>query len=119
MQYTGKWFSEDTFINYKADSAMPLPMIFQSGYLTIKDVDRDFNTYLLDFPNREVPFALQIENPNTHYVGIANPGERQITTSGDKNSKHFGNIVKRRGCRAVFSVCLHLIVRAMKMKHEI
>ena len=54
MQYTGQWFSEDTFINYKADSAKPLPMIFQSGYLTIKDVNRRFNTYLLDFPNREV-----------------------------------------------------------------
>ena len=54
MQYTGRYFSEDTFINYKADTAMPLPMIFQSGYLTIKAVDRRFNTYLLDFPNREV-----------------------------------------------------------------
>ena len=54
MQYTGQYYAEDTFINYKADTAMPLPMIFQSGYLTIKDVDRDFNTYLLDFPNREV-----------------------------------------------------------------
>lgn len=29
-------------------------MIFQSGYLTIKDYDRDFNTFLLDFPNNEV-----------------------------------------------------------------
>ncbi len=54
MQYTGQWYDEDTFINYKADTAMPLPIIFQSGYLTIKDVDREFNTYLLDFPNREV-----------------------------------------------------------------
>ena len=54
MQYTGQYHAEDTFINYKADTAMPLPMIFQSGYLTIKDVDRDFSTYLLDFPNREV-----------------------------------------------------------------
>ena len=54
MQYTGRYYDEDTFINYKADTAMPLPMIFQSGYLTIKDVDRDFNTYLLDFPNNEV-----------------------------------------------------------------
>jgi len=54
MQYTGRYYNEDMFINYKADTAMPLPMIFQSGYLTIKDVNRDFNTYLLDFPNREV-----------------------------------------------------------------
>ena len=54
MQYTGKYYAEDMFINYKADTAMPLPMIFQSGYLTIKDVDREFNTYQLDFPNAEV-----------------------------------------------------------------
>ena len=54
MQYTGHYFDEDTFINYKADTARPLPMIFQSGYLTIKDVNRRFNTYLLDFPNHEV-----------------------------------------------------------------
>jgi len=33
---------------------MPLPMLFQSGYLTIKGVDCEFNTYLLDYPNNEV-----------------------------------------------------------------
>jgi len=54
MQYTGRYYARQTFIDYKADAAMPLPMIFQSGYLTIKDVNRRFNTYLLDFPNREV-----------------------------------------------------------------
>ena len=32
----------------------PLPLLFQSGYLTIKDYDKEFNTYLLGFPNREV-----------------------------------------------------------------
>ena len=29
-------------------------MIYQSGYLTIKDYNRQFNTFLLDFPNNEV-----------------------------------------------------------------
>lgn len=41
-------------VDYKTDVAMPLSMIFQSDYLTIKDVNREFNTYLLEFPNREV-----------------------------------------------------------------
>ena len=54
MQYTGRYYDRNMFVDYKADTAMPLPMIFQSGYLTIKDVDRRFNTYKLDFPNREV-----------------------------------------------------------------
>ena len=54
MTYTGRYYQEQTFVDYKADTEMPLPMFFQSGYLTIKDVDREFNTYLLDFPNTEV-----------------------------------------------------------------
>ena len=54
MEYTGRYYDRKVFVDYKADTAMPLPMIFQSGYLTIKDVDREFNTYLLDFPNAEV-----------------------------------------------------------------
>lgn len=29
-------------------------MIYQSGYLTIKDFDLDTESYLLDFPNNEV-----------------------------------------------------------------
>ena len=32
----------------------PLPMIFQSGYLTIKEADPLTGSYLLDFPNKEV-----------------------------------------------------------------
>ena len=32
----------------------PIPVIYQSGYLTIKDYDRRFGMYTLGFPNREV-----------------------------------------------------------------
>ena len=32
----------------------PLPVIFQSGYLTIKGYDERFGIYRLGFPNREV-----------------------------------------------------------------
>ena len=32
----------------------PIPVIYQSGYLTIKDYDREFRMYTLGFPNREV-----------------------------------------------------------------
>lgn len=32
----------------------PLPLLYQSGYLTIKSYDPDFETYLLGFPNKEV-----------------------------------------------------------------
>ena len=35
-------------------SANPIPVIYQSGYLTIKGYDPDFELYRLGFPNREV-----------------------------------------------------------------
>ena len=53
-ELTGKYYDPSQFIDYKADVEKPLPMIFQSGYLTIKDVNLDMNTFLLDFPNDEV-----------------------------------------------------------------
>ena len=53
-ELTGKYYPTSSFIDYKADIEAPLPMIYQSGYLTIKDYDRDMRTYLLDFPNDEV-----------------------------------------------------------------
>ena len=51
---TGKYYDESEFVDYRADSEKPLPMIYQSGYLTIKGYDREMETYLLDFPNDEV-----------------------------------------------------------------
>ena len=32
----------------------PIPVIYQSGYLTIKSYNKEFDTYTLDFPNKEV-----------------------------------------------------------------
>lgn len=38
------------------DSALknPVPLIYQSGYLTIKGYDAEFKEYKLGFPNKEV-----------------------------------------------------------------
>lgn len=51
---TGKYYEAAMFADYKADVEQPLPMIYQSGYLTIKQYDREYRTFLLDFPNNEV-----------------------------------------------------------------
>ncbi len=53
-ELTGRYYRPEEFIDYKADVEKPLPMIYQSGYLTIKNYDLDFGTFLLDFPNNEV-----------------------------------------------------------------
>ncbi|RHO75284.1 AAA family ATPase [Parabacteroides sp. AF48-14] len=44
-------------ISYRANSKEPVPMIYQSGYLTIKSYDKEFKTYTLGFPNEEVRYG--------------------------------------------------------------
>jgi hypothetical protein len=47
-------------MNYITDHAEyedPLPLLYQSGYLTIKDYDALFNEYILGFPNEEVKYG--------------------------------------------------------------
>ena len=44
-ELTGRYYDPQEFIDYKATVEKPLPMIYQSGYLTIKDCDREFGTY--------------------------------------------------------------------------
>ena len=53
-ELTGKYYDPSQFVDYKADVEKPLPMIYQSGYLTVKDCKLERNTFLLDFPNNEV-----------------------------------------------------------------
>ena len=53
-ELTGKYYDPQEFIDYKANVEKPLPMIYQSGYLTIKDYKPRRGTFLLDFPNNEV-----------------------------------------------------------------
>lgn len=56
MTLLGQEYAPAEFADYRADTERPLPMIFQSGYLTIKDaIQKGFEyRYVLDFPNDEV-----------------------------------------------------------------
>jgi hypothetical protein len=44
----------DVLNSVDSQSTNPLPVIYQSGYLTIKDYDPEFGLYQLGFPNKEV-----------------------------------------------------------------
>ncbi|MBC5643176.1 ATP-binding protein [Parabacteroides sp. BX2] len=43
--------------DYRADFHNPVPIIYQSGYLTIKDYDPEFNFFRLGYPNAEVEYG--------------------------------------------------------------
>ena len=49
--------SASSFTEYRVDANNPIPLIYQSGYLTIKDYDKRFGNYLLKFPNDEVRYG--------------------------------------------------------------
>ena len=44
----------DTLTGIDTVDSSPIPVLYQSGYLTIKDYDPEFETYTLGFPNKEM-----------------------------------------------------------------
>lgn len=46
-----------SFSEYRADAHNPLPLIYQSGYLTIRSYDSEVQLYTLGFPNDEVRYG--------------------------------------------------------------
>ena len=68
--------SADVLNSIDSTSSNPVPVIYQSGYLTIKDYDSRFGIYKLGFPNLEVeegfvkyllPFYTSVSAPKTPF----------------------------------------------------
>ena len=49
--------SESEIKDYRPENADPVPLFYQSGYLTIKSWNRKQNSYKLTFPNAEVKYG--------------------------------------------------------------
>jgi len=60
---------EESFGAYELENLAVLPLLFQTGYLTIKEYDKDFMTYILGYPNFEVENSFQYSLLNS-YSGI-------------------------------------------------
>jgi len=48
---------ESIFSSYELDDLNPESLLFQTGYLTIKDYDFETNEYILSYPNKEVKYS--------------------------------------------------------------
>ena len=66
-ELAGKYYPASEFVDYRADKEKPLPMIYQSGYLTITGFKMRTNTFLLDFPNDEVKRGFTILLANNYF----------------------------------------------------
>ena len=51
---TTEELSTDTLNSIDIMDENPLPLLYQSGYLTLKSYDKEFDSFTLTFPNREV-----------------------------------------------------------------
>ena len=77
--------SDQVDVSYEDVSGMqdiinkPIPLFFQTGYLTIKNYDKEFNIYTLGFPNDEVKNGF-LKFIFSYYVPI-NPAEGNTTTA--------------------------------------
>jgi len=62
---------QSAFMEYRVDVKNPIPMIYQSGYLTIINYDRKFGLYTLGFPNNEVRYGF-LEFLAPYYTALTN-----------------------------------------------
>jgi len=49
--------SANSIMDYRAENQNLIPLLYQSGYLTIKSYEQILNTYTLGFPNEEVKYG--------------------------------------------------------------
>ena len=58
-QFTGEEFYEEeaTLTDYRVENKNPVPLFYQTGYLTIKGFDREFRSFSLTYPNEEVKYG--------------------------------------------------------------
>ena len=73
----GEEVDSSLLISVNTAFANPIPLLYQSGYLTITGYDREVGLYRLDFPNREVKngflclscsTALPRQSPARHWL---------------------------------------------------
>ena len=58
-RFTGDEFYEEegNLTDYRVESDDPVPLFYQTGYLTIKGFDKEFRSYALSYPNEEVKYG--------------------------------------------------------------
>lgn len=53
----GLTVNESDIMDYRIDDPDPIPLFYQSGYLSIKEYDSRFDSYVLGFTNEEVKYC--------------------------------------------------------------
>ncbi len=65
--------SQSTLTDYNGDTVEPIPLLYQSGYLTISSYDNRRQRYTLSFPNQEVKYGF-LNSLKTEYIPTSQTG---------------------------------------------
>ena len=87
---------------YKIDYKNIAPLLFQAGYLTIKNYDKRLNKYVLGYPNDEVKYAFVY-----HLAAIYTNGN--ILNQGDFRISLFKNAMKKGDIDRVLNLIKSLL----------
>jgi hypothetical protein len=95
---SGRWFSESEFLNSLEDRANIIPLLYQTGYLTIKVYDSNNELYVLGMPNAEVRVGL-LKNLLPLYIDaqsndISTPARMASTDLRNGNIDHAMEILR-------------------------
>ena len=81
--------SESSLLDYTGDTMNPIPLLYQTGYMTIADFDEDTQEYTMTFPNKEVKYGF-LESLMPEYVSNCGSGSgidistlRRYVNNGD------------------------------------
>ena len=127
----GREVDEISFREYDPDSKNMLPIIYQSGYLTIKGFEMEDRMFWLDFPNREVeqsflkillnkyvsvPYddmGLEISNMRN---ALRNKDVEHVCSMIKAAVADLPTIVKKDMCENYYESITHLIFRLSGMR---
>ena len=63
--------SEEDLKDYRPENPNPLPLFYQSGYLTIKGWNKELRSYTLGYPNDEIKYGI-LRALSKYYIPIDN-----------------------------------------------
>ena len=130
-ELAGKYYPASEFVDYKATTQKPLPMIYQSGYFTIKGYNNRRDTYLLDFPNEEVRSGMVAvlssdyfgdnSSPSTWINDVSDSLEAanletfklQLTSFLSNISYRFQRKTDEKECERYFQYTFYLIIQML------
>lgn len=95
----------------------PVPILYQSGYLTIKGYDKEFRTYELGFPNKEVEEGFtRFLLPYYASLESGNPSFEIVSFVQDVRKGEIDSFMRR--LQSFFTDIPYVIVRELELHYQ-